>query len=70
MYFTNYYFNVSQNIMYSLVLATMTRDNFKTKMVAKGNKDKNVFVTVFIGFLNIKQMKSDEKWENLYFRYI
>lgn len=56
--------------MYSFVLATMTRDHFKTKMVAKGNKDKNVFLTVYIGFLNIKQKKSGEKLENLYFRYI
>lgn len=56
--------------MYSLGLATMTRGSFKIKMVAKGNKDKNVFLIVFTGFQNTKQSKSGEKWENLYFRYI
>lgn len=44
--------------MYSLVLATLTRENFKAKIVTKGNEDKNVFLTVFIGSWSIKEKKS------------
>lgn len=60
----------SQNIMYSLVLATMTREKFKISILREINKDKNVLLTVFIGFLSIKEREGDEKWGNLYFRHI
>ena len=48
----------------------MTRENFKRSILTNRNKDENVFLTVFIGFLNIKERKGDEKGGNLYFRHI
>ena len=53
-----------------MILATMTRENFKRSILTNRNKDENVFLTVFIGFLNIKERKGDEKGGNLYFRHI
>lgn len=52
------------------VLGTMTREKFKVSIQREINKDKNVFLTVFIGFLSIKEREGDEKWGNLYFRHI
>lgn len=43
--------------MYSLVLSTITREKFKTRILTKRNNNKNVFLTIFLGSLSIEQRK-------------
>lgn len=45
----------------------MTREYFKRNILTKRNKDENVFLTVFIEFLNIKERKGGEKGEKSLF---
>lgn len=51
-----------------MILATMIRENLKE--TTNRNKDENVFLTVLIGFLNIKERKGDEKGEISILGYI
>ena len=44
-----------------MILASMTRENFKRSILKTEIKMKMLFLTVCIGFLNIKERKGDEK---------